>query len=78
MFCYFSDMKNFNKYIKKVCKRAGLSEIVSGHKFNALSKRKELFKSPKYDLFSSHDLRRSFATYHYYKGNPAAYIIKTN
>ena len=75
-FPYRISDQNFNKYMKEVCKRAGLSEIVSGHKFNALSKRKELVKSPKYDLLSSHDLRRSFATYHYDKGRPVAYIMK--
>ena len=70
-----SDQK-FNKYMKEVSKRAELSEIVSGYKFNALSKRKELVEMPKHDLLSSHDLRRSFATYHYDKGRPVAYIMK--
>jgi hypothetical protein len=37
---------------------------------------KELFKNPKYDLFSSNDLRRSISTYHYDKGRPVAHIIK--
>ena len=75
-FPYRISDQNFNKYMKEVCKRAELSEIINGHKFNALSKRKELVERPKYDLLSSHDLRRSFATFHYDKGRPVAYIMK--
>ena len=75
-FPYRISDQNFNKYIKEVSKRAQLSDIVNGYKFNPLSKRKELVEKPKYELLASHDLRRSFATYHYDKGMPVAYIMK--
>mgnify|MGYP001244085232 FL=1 len=75
-FPYRISDQNFNKYMKEVCKKAGLTDVVTGYKFNALSKRKELVEKPKYELLASHDLRRSFATYHYDKGMPVAYIMK--
>ena len=75
-FPYRISDQNFNKYMKEVCKKARLTDVVSGYKFNALSKRKELVEKPKYELLASHDLRRSFATYHYDKGMPVAYIMK--
>ena len=31
-------------------------------------RRKELIEAPKYELLASHDMRRSFATYHFDKG----------
>jgi len=75
-FPYRISDQNFNKYMKEVCKKAGLTDVITGYKFNALSKRKELVEKPKYELVASHDLRRSFATYHYDKGMPVAYIMK--
>lgn len=52
----------FNRYMKEVCKLAGLNQPVKGYKLNPKTKRKELGTHPKYELLSSHDLRRSFAT----------------
>ena len=75
-FPYRISDQNFNKYLKEVCKRAGLTDIISGYKFNSSSKRKELVEKPKYELLASHDLRRSFANYHYDKGMPVAYIMR--
>jgi len=75
-FPYRISDQNFNKYMKEVCKRAGLTDVVNGYKFNSSSKRKELVEKPKYELLASHDLRRSFATYHYDKGMPVAYIMR--
>ena len=75
-FPYRISDQNFNKYLKQVCKRAGLTDIISGYKFNSSTKRKELVEKPKYELLASHDLRRSFANYHYDKGMPVAYIMR--
>ena len=75
-FPYRISDQNFNKYLKEVCKRAGLTDIISGYKFNSSTKRKELVEKPKYELLASHDLRRSFANYHYDKGMPVAYIMR--
>ena len=41
---------------------AGIDQLVKGYKLNVATKRKELGIHPKYELLSSHDLRRSFAT----------------
>ena len=52
----------FNRYMKEVCKDAGITILVKGYKLNVKTNRKELGTHPKYELLSSHDLRRSFAT----------------
>jgi len=52
----------FNRYMKEVCREAGIDQQVKGYKLNKETKRKELGTHPKYELLSSHDLRRSFAT----------------
>ena len=70
-----SDQK-FNDYMKEVCKRAGINEIVKGYKMNPETKRKEVVEAPKYELVASHDMRRSFATYHYENGVSVNLIMK--
>ena len=52
----------FNRYMKEVCREAGIDQQVKGYKLNTETRRKELGTHPKYELLSSHDLRRSFAT----------------
>jgi integrase len=52
----------FNRYMKEICQDAGMTQIVKGFKLNPKTNRKELGLFPKYELLSSHDLRRSFAT----------------
>ena len=56
-----------NKWIKDVCKEAGLTQEVYGTKqdFNSHKKVTGTFK--KYELIRSHTCRRSFATNHYNK-----------
>lgn len=67
-----SDQK-FNEYIKKVCEKVGLTEMVEGSKLNKVpsnnknSKKKHVFRKtagmfPKHELVTSHICRRSFAT----------------
>jgi integrase len=67
--------QNFNKYIKEVCKKADITDEVDGYKYNPTWKRKKLVNVPKYQLLTSHDLRRSFATFHYNKGVPISFIM---
>lgn len=61
-----SDVK-FNKYIKLVCEKVGITELVEGSLMNPKTNRKEEGLYPKYKLVSSHICRRSFATNHYEK-----------
>jgi len=70
-----SDQK-FNNYMKEVCKRAGIDQIVKGYKMNPKTKRKELVEAPKHELLASHDMRRSFATHHYDNGISVNLIMK--
>ncbi|MGA0317812.1 MAG: tyrosine-type recombinase/integrase [Flavobacteriaceae bacterium] len=70
-----SDQK-FNKFMKEVCERAGINQIVKGYKMNPTIMRKELVEAPKYELLASHDMRRSFATYHFDKGVSVNLIMK--
>jgi integrase len=62
-------LQKFNKYIKEVCKIAGLIELTEGYKLKVdkdKNRRKVLGKFPKWEIIASHSLRRSFAT-NYYK-----------
>ena len=66
-----SDQK-FNDYIKIVCKKAGITEMVKGAKMDEVTivkdgKAKKIYRKitgnfPKYELVSSHICRRSFAS----------------
>lgn len=55
----------FNRYIKKVCEKAGINNIVKGRVFNDATKRNEITETEKHNLTSSHICRRSFATNFY-------------
>lgn len=57
----------FNRFIKKVCELAGITNIVKGRVFNDDEnvKRNEIVETEKYKLVSSHICRRSFATNFY-------------
>lgn len=68
--------QRFNEYIKEVFKRAGIENEISGYKRNKETNRKELMTGPKYEFITSHDLRRSFASYFYDKGKPVNTIMK--
>lgn len=67
-------VQKLNDYIKKVCEKAGIDEVVEGRKLNPVTRRKELGYYPKYELITSHSFRRSFAT-NYYKKIPTAILI---
>ncbi|KQC34337.1 hypothetical protein AAU57_14055 [Nonlabens sp. YIK11] len=55
----------FNRYLKKVCEKAGLDEVVNGNKFDKDSKRYLNGNHSKHELVSSHICRRSFCTNFY-------------
>jgi integrase len=59
-----SDQK-YNVYIKEVCKKAEIDELIKGSKQDAKTQRKESGLFPKYELVTSHIGRRSFATNNY-------------
>lgn len=55
----------FNRYIKKVCQLAGITNIVKGKIFNDELKKNEIIETEKHNLITSHICRRSFATNFY-------------
>jgi len=55
----------FNRYIKTVCKLAGIDNKVKGKVFNDDTKRNEITETEKFNLVSSHICRRSFCTNFY-------------
>ena len=57
----------FNKHIKKICEKAGLTKTVTGYKMSVSPRRKLKGTYRKCDLVTAHDLRRSFATNYYGK-----------
>ncbi|MBE7697952.1 tyrosine-type recombinase/integrase [Tenacibaculum finnmarkense] len=59
--------QRFNDYIKEICSKVGITQIVEGGKQNPKTKRKEFGNFPKCELITSHTCRRSFATNLYSK-----------
>jgi integrase len=55
----------FNRYLKQLCKIAGIDTMVKGNKFDEDKKRYIGGVYPKYELVASHICRRSFASNHY-------------
>lgn len=71
--------QRYNEYIKEVCERAGLIQMVKGSKKvetapNSKQYRKETGMYPKWELVTSHIGRRSFAT-NFYGKIPTTYLI---
>lgn len=66
-FPYKISSQKFNKHIKEVCKIAKIDTIIEGYKYDSDTKRKVLGKYKKWELLSSNDLRRSFASNMYGK-----------
>lgn len=54
--------QKLNDYVKEVCKKVGIDEVVEGSKMDPETKRKVKGLYPKYELISTHTCRRSFAT----------------
>lgn len=59
-----SDQK-YNNYIKKVCREAGIIEMVNGTRFDPITKKRVTKMYEKCDLCSSHIGRRSFSSNKY-------------
>ncbi|MCI2228446.1 site-specific integrase [Polaribacter sp. MSW13] len=57
-----SNMVMYNRILKKVCKTAGIVEIVKGNLYNEETERMEVGMYPKNLLISSHVGRRSYAS----------------
>jgi integrase len=73
-FPYQISLQKYNDYIKKVCRLAGINQMVEGSKSVDISKSKKsnVFRKvqgdyQKWELVSTHIGRRSFATNHYGK-----------
>jgi len=66
-FPYSISSQLYNQQLKKICRLAGINELVKGYKFCPDIKRKKLGLYPKSEVISSHDLRRSFATNYFGK-----------
>lgn len=64
----------FNRLIKIVAKDSGITEVVYGGRFNNETKRKVWKDYPKWQLISSHCMRRSFAS-NFYGDIPTALLI---
>ena len=60
-------LQKFNKYLKILAEKAGINEKIKGLKKQANGNPSLTGIYPKYELISSHDLRRTFATRHYGK-----------
>ena len=67
--------QKYNKYIKEVCRLAGITQIVYGGK--QINKRKIFGEYPKYELVTSHIGRRSFASNNYGKIPTSVIMIAT-
>lgn len=57
----------FNKHIKRICEKAGITNKVEGYKMNTNPRRRIKGIYRKCELITAHDLRRSFATNYYGK-----------
>jgi len=57
----------FDKKIKELSQLAGIDQIIKGNKMSSVTKGVEFEKYPKYELITSHTIRRSFATNYFGK-----------
>ena len=64
-FPYKISIQKFNVYMKNICRIAGVDTIVEGYKYDGKIKRRVFGKYPKWEIVSSHDLRRTFASNKY-------------
>jgi integrase len=55
----------FNRYVKRVCEKAGINKLVEGNLHNPVTRRYENGMHEKWKLVSSHICRRSFASNFY-------------
>lgn len=62
---HISNSTIFNRYLKTICKQAGINTLETGERFDQASKRKIKGTFEKWEFVSSHICRRSFATNFY-------------
>lgn len=72
---YKKSQQNFNKVLKHICKRAGITEKILVERTEGFRKVRRIFR--KYELVSSHTARRSGATNMYLAGIPTFRIMLT-
>lgn len=66
-FPYSLAPQKLNEHLKDVCEIAKIKQLVKGEKINPETKRLELGNYPKFELITSHCMRRSFCSNHYKK-----------
>ena len=66
-FPYKISMTAFNAYIKILCRKANINEIVKGRKARTETTESQLIEGQKWEFISSHVCRRSFASNYYGK-----------
>tara|TARA_B110000027_G_scaffold133551_1_gene162365 strand:+ start:250 stop:1416 length:1167 start_codon:yes stop_codon:yes gene_type:complete len=66
--------QSFNRFLKELCKACKIDSETTGFLMGD-NGRKSLVTGPKYQFISSHDLRRSFCTNHFYAGTPSSKIM---
>ena len=54
-------------YYFELIKFPGIDQVIKGNKMSSITKRVELGMYPKYELITSHTMRRSFATNYFGK-----------
>lgn len=74
-FPYRISTKNYNEYVKKLCKECGINEEIEHYKIDSKTKRKKKGIYKKYELITGHTCRRSFAS-NYYGQMPNSLIMK--
>ena len=66
---YKISLTKFNEYIKEICKKAEINDIIIGRKKSSSHGPTILTQRPKHSFISSHVCRRSFASNNYGKIN---------
>lgn len=64
--------QKMNEYLKEICKKAGLNELVP--QTTTVAGKRTKTTTPKYELITTHTARRSFATNEYLRGTPTITI----
>lgn len=72
---YKKSQQNFNKMLKHICKKAGITDKILVERTEGFKKVKRIFR--KYELVSTHTARRSGATNMYLAGIPTFRIMLT-
>lgn len=70
---YINSSQNYNKSIKRICRKAGLTDRIMIERTKGGKVIRKTFK--RYELVTSHTARRSFATNAYIAGIPTARIM---